>query len=157
MKLVSPGQMLEGVKVTPKRKIFDDRGAIFHMLRSDEPAFENFGEIYFSQVYPGVVKAWHFHELMTLNYYGVVGAARLVLFDDRPSSATKGLCQELYLHPEDPKLITVPPRVWNGFKGIGNTPSLIANCSTVPHSKGEISYLPFDDPKFNYDWSQRNG
>jgi dTDP-4-dehydrorhamnose 3,5-epimerase len=149
--------MLEGVKVTPKKKIFDDRGAIFHMLRADDPVFERFGEIYFSQVYPGVVKAWHFHQLMTLNYYLVSGAARLVLFDDRAESSTRGLHQEIYLHPEDPKLVTVPPLVWNGFKGVGATASLIANCSTIPHSKEEISYLPYDDPKFDYDWSQRNG
>lgn len=157
MKLVSPGQMLDGVQVTPKRKIFDDRGAIFHMLRADDAIFERFGEIYFSQVYAGVVKAWHYHELMTLNYYLVAGAARLVLFDDRSDSSTAGLGQEIYLHPEDPKLVTVPPKVWNGFKGLGLNPSLVANCSTIAHTKEEISYLPFDDPRFDYDWSQKNG
>lgn len=157
MKKIDPTTSIEGVVITPKRKIFDDRGAIFHMLRADESAFSTFGEIYFSQIYPGVVKAWHFHQEMTLNYYLVTGAIRLVLCDDRPSSSTQGYFQEIYLHPEDPKLVTVPPRVWNGFKGLGQEPSLVANCATIPHSKEEISYLPFDDPSFGYDWSQRNG
>lgn len=157
MKRIDPGNSLEGVVVTPKRKIFDDRGAIFHMLRSDERAFERFGEIYFSQIYPHVVKAWHLHREMTLNYYLVTGAIRLVLHDDRRTSTTRGLFQEIYLHPEDPKLVTVPPHVWNGFKGLGQTPSILANCATMPHSKEEISYLPFDEPSIDYDWSQKNG
>ncbi len=157
MKKVESGLCLEGVVITPKRKIFDDRGGIFHMLRSDEPAFEKFGEIYFSQIYAGVVKAWHLHEEMTLNYYLVTGAVRLVLFDDRADSATMGLYQEIYLHPADPKLVTVPPRVYNGFKGLGHEPSLIANCATHPHRADEISYLPHDEPRLGYDWSQRNG
>ena len=148
---------IDGVVITPKSKIFDDRGGIFHMLRADEPVFQRFGEIYFSQVYAGVVKAFHFHSSMTLNYYLVSGSVRLVLLDDREGSPTRGRYQELFLHPEAPKLVTIPPRVWNGFKGLGTEPSLIANCATEPHRKDEISYRRFDDPAFGYDWSQRNG
>lgn len=157
MEKVALGQNLQGVVITPKRKIFDDRGGVFHMLRSDEPVFERFGEIYFSQVHAGVVKAWHHHQLMTLNYFLVSGAARFAMFDDRAGSATRGKYQEIYLHPEDPKLVTVPPEIWNGFKGLGVTPSLIANCATLPHSPTEITYRPYDDPYFGYDWGQRNG
>lgn len=154
---IEPGANLHGVVITPKLKIFDDRGGIFHMLRADEPVFERFGEIYFSQVYAGVVKAFHHHASMTLNYYLVSGAVRLVLIDDRDESSTRGRYQELVLHPEAPKLVTIPPRVWNGFKGLGTGPSLIANCATEPHRKDEITYRPFDDGAFGYDWSQRNG
>jgi dTDP-4-dehydrorhamnose 3,5-epimerase len=157
VKRIEAGQSLEGVKITPKKKIFDDRGGIFHMLREDESVFERFGEIYFSQVNAGVVKAWHHHQVMSLNYFLVSGAIRLVLFDDREGSSTRGLTQEIFLHPEDSKLVTVPPRVWNGFKGLGSVPSLVANCATIVHSREEISYRPYDDPMFDYDWSQRNG
>jgi dTDP-4-dehydrorhamnose 3,5-epimerase len=148
---------LDGVLVTPKRKIFDDRGGIYHMLRSDEPAFHAFGEIYFSEIYSGVVKAWHLHRSMTLNYFLVRGAIRLALFDDRPGSKTRGFAQEFVLRPEDPKLVTIPPGIWNGFKGLGSESSLVANCATEPHSKDEISYAPWDDARFGFDWSQRNG
>ena len=40
--------MIEGVKITPLKQIKDRRGKIMHMLRSDSPIFQNFGEIYFS-------------------------------------------------------------------------------------------------------------
>lgn len=157
MKRVDPGSNLEGVSVTPKRKLFDDRGGIYHMLRCDDPEFKQFGEVYFSQIYPGVVKAWHHHTIMTLNYYLVIGAVRMALFDDREGSSTRGLGQEIFLNSEDPKLVTVPFGIWNGFKGLGCAPSLVANCATHPHQKEEISYLPHDDPRFGYDWTQRNG
>ena len=51
--------MIEGVRITPLRQIPDERGTVMHMLRADAPHFEGFGEIYFSWVYPGAIKAWH--------------------------------------------------------------------------------------------------
>ena len=50
--------MIDGVKTTPLRQIFDERGKIMHMMSSHSPLFEIFGGIYFSFSYPGVVKAW---------------------------------------------------------------------------------------------------
>ena len=60
--------MIEGVKIYPKKQIFDERGKIMHMLRKDDENFKKFGEIYFSVTYPNVVKAWHLHNKMTINY-----------------------------------------------------------------------------------------
>ena len=149
--------MIDGVKLVPKRRIVDDRGAIFHMLRRDDPEFREFGEIYFSKVWPGVVKAWHIHTRMTLNYMLIVGGARLVLYDDRPGSPTSGRHQEIALDPMVPQLVIIPPMVWNGFKGIGTEAAIIANCATEPHTPDEIQRRPHDDPYFRYDWSQRHG
>ena len=50
--------MIEGVTVVDLRQIVDDRGAVLHMCRSDAPDFTRFGECYFSEVRPGVVKAF---------------------------------------------------------------------------------------------------
>jgi dTDP-4-dehydrorhamnose 3,5-epimerase len=148
---------IDGVEIVAKRRICDDRGAIFHMLRRDDPEFREFGEIYFSQIYPLVVKAWHIHSRMTLNYMLLSGAIRLVLFDDRDGSPSKGTVQEIFLSEVDSPLVVIPPLVWNGFKGLGTTPSLVANCGTEAHDPAEISRRPHDDPYFHYDWSQRHG
>ena len=148
---------IDAVVITPKRKIFDDRGAIFHMLRCDEPVFQQFGEIYFSTIYPGVVKAWHLHRNMTLNYFLVVGSVRLVLIDRRVGSPSHNTLQEIYLDESDSKLITIPPGIWNGFKGLGHTASIISNCATEAHDPDEIIRIPFNDPSLSYDWSQRHG
>lgn len=149
--------MIDGVKLVAKRRIVDDRGAIFHMLRRDDPEFREFGEIYFSKVWPGVVKAWHIHTRMTLNYMLIAGGVRLALYDDRPGSPSNGQHQEITLDPMVPQLVVIPPLVWNGFKGIGTEPAIIANCATEPHTPDEIQRRPHDDPYFRYDWSQRHG
>ena len=148
---------IEGLTITPLRRIADERGAVFHMLREDSPVFERFGEIYFSLVYPGVVKGWHIHKRMTLNYAVPVGMIKLVCYDDRQGSRTRTAVQELHVGEVNYVLVTIPPFVWNGFKGEGAAPALVANCATVPHDPDEIDRLdPFDN-EIPYDWALRHG
>ncbi|MEA2160104.1 MAG: dTDP-4-dehydrorhamnose 3,5-epimerase [Solirubrobacteraceae bacterium] len=148
---------IHDVSITPLRRIPDERGAVLHMLREDDPAFERFGEIYFSLVYPGVVKAWHLHTRMTLNYAVPVGMVKLVLFDDRENSPTRGAIQELHIGELNYALVTIPPLIWNGFKGEGTAPALVANCATVAHDPTEIERVePFGD-RIAYDWGVRHG
>ena len=82
--------IIQDVKIIKKNQIIDDRGKILHMLSADDNNFTKFGEIYFSFVNPKKIKAWHFHKLMTLNYVAVYGSIKLVLYDDRDESETKG-------------------------------------------------------------------
>lgn len=149
--------MIEGVTITPLRQILDERGKVMHMLRSDSSVFKSFGEIYFSCVHPGAVKAWHIHKKMTLNYAVPYGGIKLALYDSRDGSPTKGELQEFFLGPDNYHLVTIPPLVWNGFKGLGNSLSIVANCSTIPHDPAEIERLDPEDPSIPYDWGIRHG
>lgn len=144
--------MIDGVLVTPLKQIFDERGKVMHMLRSDSPLFHQFGEIYFSCTHSGVVKAWHLHKRMTLNYCVIFGQIKFVLFDDRPDSNTRGKIQELFVSPENYLLVTVPPLVWNGFKSVGSSQAIVANCSDIPHDPLEIQRQPPDSPSIPYSW-----
>lgn len=148
---------IEGVEVTPLRRIADERGAVFHMLREDSPVFERFGEIYFSMVYPGVVKGWHIHKRMTLNYAVPVGMVKLVCYDDREDSPTRGAVQELHVGELNYALVTIPPLVWNGFKGEGSEPALVANCATIPHDPEEIDRVDPIENDISYDWALKHG
>jgi len=132
----------------------DERGKIMHMLRNDDPDFEAFGEIYFSVVYPGVIKGWHLHSRMTLNYAVPAGSIKLVLYDDRGASRTRGELMELFTGPDNYCLIRIPPRVWNGFKGIGTSPSIVANCSTIPHQPEEIERMDPHNSRIPYKWDR---
>jgi dTDP-4-dehydrorhamnose 3,5-epimerase len=148
---------IDGVIVTPLRRIPDERGAVFHMMRDDSDVFESFGEIYFSAVYPGAIKGWHLHREMTLNYAVPVGMIKLVCYDDRPESPTRGNLMELHVGELNYSLVTIPPLVWNGFKGEGTAMALVANCASVHHSPDEIERLdPFTE-RIPYDWSIRHG
>ncbi len=148
---------IHDVRVTPLRRIPDERGAVFHMLREDSPIFEHFGEIYFSLVYPGVVKGWHIHKWMTLNYAVPMGMVKLVCYDDREGSPTRGALQELHIGELNYVLVTIPPMIWNGFKGEGPDTALVANCASAPHDPDEIDRRDPFGAEIPYDWSLRHG
>lgn len=148
--------MIKDVQVRPLRRIPDERGAIMHMLRVNDSHFEQFGEIYFSMVYPGVIKGWHIHTKMTLNYAVIQGMIKLVLYDDRDGSPTQGEVQELFLGQDNYCLVTIPPLIWNGFKGIGTTSAIVANCATLPHDPAEIQRRDPFDSSIPYDWALKH-
>ena len=143
--------MIEGIQIIPLRRMPDERGAVFHMLKSSDPHFREFGEIYFSTVYRGVVKGWHRHREMTLNYACVFGRIKLALYDER-DGPTRGELVEVFLGPDQYSLVIIPPGVWNGFKGIGTTRAIVANCATIPHSPDEIERRDPLDSRIPYDW-----
>ncbi|MGE5418080.1 MAG: dTDP-4-dehydrorhamnose 3,5-epimerase family protein [Acidobacteriota bacterium] len=145
--------MIEGVKITPLKQIPDERGKIMHMMRADMEGFAGFGEIYFSCVHPGAIKGWHIHKKMILSYAVPQGKIKLVLYDDRQGSTTRGELQEIFLGPDNYCLVTIPPLVWNGFKGVGPETAIVANCASIPHDPYEIERMDPFDPSIPYDWS----
>ena len=130
--------MIKDIKITPLKILSDNRGKVMHMLRKDDPIFEKFGEIYFSTINHNAIKGWHLHKESSLNYCCVFGEVKLVLFDDRHESETKNTFQEIILSPNKYSLITIPPNIWNGFKGLHEGESIIANCLTLPHNEREM-------------------
>lgn len=149
--------MIEGVKIVPLRKIVDERGMIMHMLKASDDHYIEFGEIYFSCGFPGVVKAWHIHKEMTLNNCVVVGMIKLVLYDGRANSRTKGELMELFIGEHNYCLVQIPAGITNGYKAYGDTMAILANCATMPHDPDELIYIdPFDND-VPYDWSLKHG
>lgn len=144
--------MIAGVEIHELRQIPDERGKIMHMLRRNDPWFSGFGEIYFSIVYPGVVKGWHLHRRMILNYAVLRGSIKLVLYDPRPESPTRGEVQVLFPGEDNYVLVKIPPGIWNGFKGSGVKPAYVANCASEPHDSEEIVRLDPCTPTIPYDW-----
>jgi dTDP-4-dehydrorhamnose 3,5-epimerase len=149
--------VIDGVKVFPLRRIQDERGFVMHMLRADDPHFEGFGEIYFSVIYPGVIKGWHLHARMTINYAVVDGNIKLVLYDQRPASPTKGELQELVFGQINYQLVRVPPGVVNGFTAVGGARAIVANCASIPHDPSEITRLDPLGSDIPYLWPLRHG
>jgi dTDP-4-dehydrorhamnose 3,5-epimerase len=148
--------MIEGVVVSPRRIIPDERGKVMHHMKATDPEFSVFGESYFSLVYPGVVKGWHLHHKMIINYAVPIGMIKLVLYDARDGSKTAGELMELYIGQDNYQLVKVPPYVWNGFKGLGNTPALVANCASIPHDPTEIERMDPHKSFIPYDWALKD-
>ncbi|KWT82460.1 dTDP-4-dehydrorhamnose 3,5-epimerase family protein [Candidatus Magnetominusculus xianensis] len=146
--------MIEGVAVSPLKQIEDARGKVMHMLRRDSPLFERFGEVYFSVVNPGAVKAWKLHRKMALNLAVPFGRVRLVLYDERAGSATFGCVDEYLIGDGNYCLVHVPPLVWSGFMGISDGIAILANCATELHDPAEAQQLSPDTPRIPYRWVQ---
>jgi len=148
--------MIDGVIITPLKQILDERGKVMHMLRNDSEAFNGFGEVYFSCVYPGAIKGWHIHKRMILNYAVPFGNIKFVLYDDRADSTTRGTIQEIFMGPDNYCLVTVPPYIWNGFKGMGMEAAIVANCASITHDPEEIERLDPFSSVIPYDWRIQN-
>ena len=126
------------------------------MMAKDSPIFSTFGEIYFSCTYPGAIKAWHLHKQMTLNYAAIYGEIKCVLYDDRAGSKTRGCIDEYFLSPKNYFLLTVPPLIWNGWKGLGVDTSIVANNASIPHDPSEIIRKDVNDSSIPYDWQTQH-
>jgi len=149
--------MIDGVKIIPLSTFMDERGMIRHMMRCTDPHFTQFGEIYFSVIFPNAIKGWHVHRKMELNYAVVSGNIKLVLYDGREGSPTSGELQEIFMGEGNYVLVRIPPHVVNGFRAIGDEKAIVANCATIPHDPEEIERIdPFDE-KIGYDWGIRHG
>jgi len=151
------GGPIDGVIVVRRNKIPDERGSILHMLKKEDPEFIKFGEIYFSNIFPNVIKGWHIHSKMELNYVTVVGDIKLVLYDDREGSKTRGGLMEIFMGERNSLLVKVPKMIWNGFKCVGLKEAVVANCSSLSHDPGEIKRLDPLSKEIPYDWTLKNG
>ncbi len=152
--MTAPQSLIQGVTLTELRQINDERGAVLHMLRHDAPEFTRFGECYFSEVFPGAIKAWKRHQRQTQILAVPVGRIRMALYDDRESSPTRGKLQVLELgRPDAYCRIQIPPHLWYGFSGLGSSPALLVNCADLVHDPAESDNRPVDDPSIPYRWS----
>ena len=146
---------IEGLTFVPLARIPDERGTILHMLRRTDPHFIDFGEIYFTTIYRDVVKGWHRHRDMTLNYACISGRIKLVLYDDRSDSRTRGVLVERFLGPDDYALAIIPPGVWSGMKGMSDQ-AIVANCATHPHDASRTDRMDPFGTDIPYDWAVRH-
>ena len=144
---------IEGVIVRPLRQIIDNRGAILHMMRKDSELYEKFGEVYFSEILSGMVKAWRKQTEKIQNLAVPVNKIRLVIYDSRPNSKTRGKIKEYEVgRPDHYNLIHIPPMLWYGFQSLEGQTALIANCANYPHNPDETESLPYDSDQIPYQW-----
>ena len=150
---------IDGVNVKPLKVIADERGYLMEMMRADDPFFQKFGQTYVSVAYPGVVKGWHYHNLQTDHFVIVKGMMKVVLYDDREGSPTKGTINEFFMGERNPILITIPPGVWHGMKGIGTEPAMLVNMPTEPYRYDQPDEYRVDphQNEIPYDWSRKDG
>jgi dTDP-4-dehydrorhamnose 3,5-epimerase len=151
--------LIDGVRTKALKVIPDERGWLMEGLRADDEIFTRFGQMYVSATYPGVVKGWHYHRRQVDNFVCVSGMIKLVIYDGREGSPTKGEINEFFLGDRNPLLVQVPAGAHHGWKCVSDGAALVVNCPTEPYdyqSPDEVRFPPHggDVP---YDWSRKDG
>ncbi|MCX7965015.1 MAG: dTDP-4-dehydrorhamnose 3,5-epimerase family protein [Syntrophorhabdaceae bacterium] len=151
--------MIKDVKVKELRLIPDERGRLMEILRCDDEEFIKFGQVYMTTTYPHVVKAWHYHKLQDDFIVCVKGMLKLVLYDDREDSPTRGEVNEFFLGDYRPILVKVPKMVWHGWKCISEEEALIINIPTEPYNRENPDEYRIDPHVNNipYNWERKDG
>ncbi len=148
-------ELIEGVAVKKLKVIPDERGRLMEILRCDDAMFKKFGQVYMTTTNPGIVKGWHKHEHQEDNITCVKGMLKLVLYDDRDGSPTKGEINEFFIGEYKPQLIHVPAKIYHGWKCTGNTEAMIINCVSEPYNYNnpDQTNLPPHNGPIPYNWA----
>jgi dTDP-4-dehydrorhamnose 3,5-epimerase len=152
-------KLIDGVILKKLKVIPDERGRLMEILRSDDPFFEKFGQAYLTSAYPGVVKAWHYHRLQVDHFCVVHGMMKIVLYDNRDDSPTKGLINEFFLGDFNLQLLRIPKGVYHGFKCISDKEALVLNLPSeryIYDEPDEYRIHPHEND-IPYDWSKKDG
>ena len=136
----------------------DDRGYFREVVREDEPLLRRFGQSAVTKTYPGVIKAFHWHQHQDDVWYVVDGMARVVLYDRRPGSPTEGVTQVVYAGEDNPVTILIPSGVAHGYQVLGNKPVVLFYHVTQAYDAAhpDEERIPFDDPQIGFDWTIQN-
>ncbi|UCE68120.1 MAG: dTDP-4-dehydrorhamnose 3,5-epimerase family protein [Candidatus Zixiibacteriota bacterium] len=151
--------MIEGVKTKLVKVIADERGKLAEILRSDSEIYQKFGQVYYTTAYPGVVKAWHYHKIQTDHFFCLKGMTKLVLYDPRDDSPTKGMINEFFVGDHNPLLVVIPKLVYHGFKAISDQESIMINIPTELYNYDNPDEYRVDphSGEIPYDWSRKDG
>jgi dTDP-4-dehydrorhamnose 3,5-epimerase len=151
--------MIEGVRIKTLRVIPDERGRLMEILRNDEEHFQQFGQVYATTTYPNVVKAWHYHKIQTDNVTVVQGMLKLVLYDPREGSPTKGEVNEFFIGVHNPVLVQIPPQVYHGWMCISEQEAIAVNIPTAAYNRekpDEYRVHPHEND-IPYTWARKDG
>lgn len=136
----------------------DDRGYFRELLRDDDNLLRRFGQTAVTKTYPGVIKAFHWHQDQDDIWYVCDGMARVVLYDQRADSPTFGLTQVVYAGEDNAVCILIPSGIAHGYQVLGTKPVILFYHVTKSYNPAapDEQRIPFDDKTINFDWSIQN-
>lgn len=150
--------MIEGVKIKKLVKHSDDRGFFMEVLRDDDKLLKKFGQTSYTETYPGVIKAFHWHKKQDDLWFVARGMAQVVLHDMRDDSSTYKETQVIFAGEDNPVLILIPKGVAHGYKVLGEKSVCLFYHTTQSYDSADPDEerISFDDPKIGFDWTTKN-
>jgi dTDP-4-dehydrorhamnose 3,5-epimerase len=151
--------MIDGVKIKKLRVIPDERGRLMEILRNDDELFIQFGQVYMTSTYPGIVKAWHLHKKQADNVACIQGMIKLVLYDPREQSSTFKQTSQFYLGLHNPLLVHVPKGVYHGWMCVSLEEAIVVNIPTERYDYDNPDEFRLDphDNDIPYEWKRKDG
>ena len=140
-------KMSKKVKVYKSKQVIDERGKIILFAKKNSKFLIKYNELYCSEIRMGKVKAWRKHKKNYSLFVLVKGKIKIV-YQEKENKF-----DEIILSEEQSKIVSLPPNIWYGFKGLGDTDSIISNITSKPYSESEIERLDYNQFFLNYDWS----
>lgn len=128
---------IEGVRITPLRRIGTSKGEVLHVLKCSDSGYRGFGEAYFSKINTGEIKGWKKHRCVTLNIVVPVGEICFMICDARPDSSTQGCFQDVILSSDNYVRLTIPPKLWVAFEGRSAGENILLNVVDTEHDPSE--------------------
>lgn len=129
--------LIAGVRVREVKNLVTRNGVTTEIFRTDWGVGQGVvDQIVQVSLRGGSLSAWHCHRQQTDHVFVTRGAIKLVLFDGREGSPTRGKVNEFNLDPVRPMLVVIPPDVWHGMR------NLVADTST---------FVIFYDRAYRYD------
>jgi dTDP-4-dehydrorhamnose 3,5-epimerase len=145
--------MIEGVELVPLVAHVDDRGYLIEILRSTDPHFTKFGQVYLvGNPARGAVRAFHKHEKLWDWFFIARGTAKFILRDDRPDSATYEEMATFVIGDRNPSLLVVPPGVYHGWTSLEDDTMLISTGSEV-YNRARPDEVRVPPDSFGADWT----
>lgn len=150
--------MIRGVQLKLLKKHYDDRGYFMEVLRADDPFFNGFGQASQSMSFPGVIKAFHYHQKQDDIWFFPKGHAQVVLYDLRTDSETHGQTDVFYMGEDLPLLLFIPRGVAHGYRVLGMDTAVIFYFTNQPYNPDDPDEfrIPYDDPKIGFSWETQH-
>ncbi|MGF6381309.1 dTDP-4-dehydrorhamnose 3,5-epimerase [Paraburkholderia atlantica] len=139
---------MQGISLTSLKRIATPGGDVLHGMKATDHGFAGFGEAYFSMVNTGTVKGWKLHRDMTLNFVVPCGEIQVRVYDE-----TSDTSQDFRLGPDSAETyarLTIPPKLWVAFGGLGEGVNLLLNLASIPHDPSESERR--DVEAFTWSW-----
>jgi dTDP-4-dehydrorhamnose 3,5-epimerase len=151
--------LIHDLVVERLRVIPDERGRLMEIMRRDDSFFSGFGQVYLSTIYPGVVKAWHYHRIQEDRFTCIKGTIKAAFYDDRENSPSRGVLNVIYLGEHNPCLVVIPAGVYHGWKCVGESEAYVINVPSEPYNRSNPDEYRVDphSGEIPYDWSRKDG
>lgn len=135
---------MDGVTLTPLKKIHSLRGDVLHAMKKSDVGFDGFGEAYFSTVNKNDIKGWKKHTEMTLNLIVPAGKIEFVIYNDKDDKFFN-----VTISQDNYQRLTISPGFWLAFRGLDKK-NILLNIASIEHDSSESVSIDMD--KISYDW-----